>query len=396
MFDKFSNMSVVCIAVESDGYHIKNLMDNGFDVVMPKDIERVPTVPFYHSAWYYSGEKVRPIVEELAQVIEEQYGRINRVRAMITCPTDAFVVDIRMLEDTFEIAGIEPDRCKLISKTALLAINGLNDYVAISVSERLISIELYINGEIDDKSVKYYEKNSVDMQEIMRYAQSISRNARAQIYLFDACNELSALSNIGRIVGNDEVMGMMERAAKVLFKLPIEQPLNADRIAKVNNSYANNNMPSVQLNDSKSMGGSRHNHSNGMMPPQQVGAMMPPQPQGRRANKQTAMHNNQHNGYNQGNSQELMYNNQMNGYNQRNNQMNGYNQRNNRNQRHTGNMHGNNQIDGYNDRGYNNQNFNGQTMNNNYQRNQRHTGNMHGNNMRNHRNNGYNNNNGRW
>lgn len=381
MFDKFSNTSIVCVAVENDGYHIKNLMDNNYDVVMPRDIERIPTVPFYHSAWYYSGEKVRPNISELVQTIEEQYGKISKVRAMITCPTDAFVVDIRMLEDTFHIAGIENDRCKLISKTALLAINGLNDYVAISSSERLVSIELYRDGEIDDRCNKYYEKSSLDIQEVARYATDLSRNARAQIYIFDACNEFASFSNIGRIIGNNEAMGMMERAAKVLFKLPLEQPLNADRMSKMNNSYSNDNMDSVQLNDSSVRNNNRYNNPTGNMSHQH----------GRRNNNSTGRFEEQASGYNQGNGQG-MYGSGPNG--------NGYNQGPNRNNGPNGFSHGNNHPNGhgnqgpnrYNDPRYNNQNFNGQGMNNNYQRNQRHTGNMHGNNMRNHRNNGYNNN----
>ncbi|MBQ3061171.1 MAG: hypothetical protein IJD02_01885 [Lachnospiraceae bacterium] len=207
---------IVNVIVENDGYLIKNNRDDGsFTRVMPQGIQRIPCIPFYHSAWLVMGSILKPAVTDFVDVINSQYGKIKSLSGMIAYPADALPADVRMIEQTLEYAGFK--ELKLVSKTSLLKVEGHSNYIAISASERLVVLEWYRDG-IPTES-RYYNKMSVGRKRLLSDIEKIQKRQTGsdlKVYVFDGCSELAGLYNVGELVDEN-------RALKLLVKTGYEQ-----------------------------------------------------------------------------------------------------------------------------------------------------------------------------
>lgn len=208
--------TIVNILVENDGYLVKNPMNLEFTKILPKNIYRIPNIPFYHSSWVYMGKLIKPEIDELRECIIRQYGKLSNLNGMIGVPSDALPVDIRMLEQTFEICGIP--KSKLVSKSSLLAINGVGNYIAISASERLVVLEWYNQGEAVE--TRYYNKSMVIKNKLLSDIGNIQfkqTKGNLNIFIFDACNELRELYDLGKVIVSNEMLEMLTDAGRRLY-----------------------------------------------------------------------------------------------------------------------------------------------------------------------------------
>lgn len=207
---------IVNVIVENDGYLIKNNSDDGsFTRIMPQGIQRIPCIPFYHSAWLTMGNVLKPAVTDFVDVVNSQYGKIKTTSGMIAYPADALPADVRMIEQTLEYAGFK--ELKLVSKTSLLKAEGHSNYIAISASERLVILEWYRDG-IPTES-RYYNKMSVGRNRLLSDIEKIQKRQTGsdlKVYVFDGCSELAGLYNVGELVDEN-------RALKLLVKTGYEQ-----------------------------------------------------------------------------------------------------------------------------------------------------------------------------
>lgn len=207
---------IVNIIIENDGYLIKNNSnDSAFTRVMPQGIQRIPSIPFYHSAWLIMGNLLKPAVTDLVDVVNSQYGKIKKTLCMAAYPADALPADVRMIQQTLEYAGFMG--VKMVSKTSLLKAEGLTNYIAISASERLVILEWYRDG-IPTES-RYYNKVSVGRNRLLSDIEKIQRRqagSNMKVFVFDGCAELAGLYSVGEVVDEN-------RELKLLVKTGYEQ-----------------------------------------------------------------------------------------------------------------------------------------------------------------------------
>lgn len=208
--------AVACIIIENDGYVVKEPQGLGYNKIMPHNIYKIPNIPFYHSAWNYYGELIKPEIKELRDNIKSSYGKLNNINGLVAIPADALPVDIRMIEETFQILGIP--RCMYVSKTSLLAINGVEDYIAFSASERLVILEWYRHGQAVE--TVFYNKSAVNRNKLfndignIRYKQN---DNNLGIFIFDGCNELAELYDVGQAITTSEMVEMINDASQIVF-----------------------------------------------------------------------------------------------------------------------------------------------------------------------------------
>lgn len=207
--------NIVNILVENNGYLVKRPDSYEYDRVMPESIYKIPTIPFYHSSWVYVGKLIKPEIQELKDCITSEYGKISSIDGMIGVPADALPVDIRMLEEIFEICGIP--KCKLVSKSSLLAINGVGEYIAISSSERLVVLEVFLGHEAVE--TRYYNKTIVNKNKLIDDIDKIQSQQRGDlnVFIFDACEELGELYDLGEPIKGEEMMEMLADAGNRLY-----------------------------------------------------------------------------------------------------------------------------------------------------------------------------------
>lgn len=207
---------IVNVIVENDGYLIKNNSGDGsFTRIMPQGIQRIPCIPFYHSAWLTMGNVLKPAVTDFVDVVNSQYGKIKSTSGMVAYPADALPADVRMIEQTLEYAGFK--ELKLVSKTSLLKAEGHSNYIAISASERLVVLEWYRDGVPTES--RYYNKMSVGRNRLLSDIEKIQKRqtgSSLKVYVFDGCSELAGLYNVGELVDEN-------RALKLLVKTGYEQ-----------------------------------------------------------------------------------------------------------------------------------------------------------------------------
>ncbi len=208
--------NIVSVIIENDGYLVKNSSNDGtFTRVMPQGIQRIPCIPFYHSAWLIMGNLLKPAVTDFVDVINSQYGKIKNTYGMAAYPADALPADIRMIQQTLEYAGFKG--LKMVSKTSLLKAEGLTNYIAISASERLVVLEWYRDG-IPTES-RYYNKVSVGRNRLLSDIEKIQKRqagSKLKVFVFDGCAELAGLYTVGELVDEN-------RALKLLVKTGYEQ-----------------------------------------------------------------------------------------------------------------------------------------------------------------------------
>lgn len=207
---------IVSVIVENDGYLVKNNSDDGaFTRVMPQGIQRIPCIPFYHSAWLVMGQLLKPAVTDFVDVVNSQYGKIKNTCGMVAYPADALPADVRMIEQTLEYAGFS--QLKLVSKTSLMKAEGITNYIAISASERLVILEWYRDGVPTES--RYYNKMSVGRKRLLGDIDKIQKRqagSNLKVFVFDSCEELMGLYNVGELVDEN-------RAIKLLVKTGYEQ-----------------------------------------------------------------------------------------------------------------------------------------------------------------------------
>lgn len=219
---------IVKVLIENDGYVVKEPHGLSFNKIMPHNIYKIPNVPFYHSSWDYHGQYIKPEINELKECIMSYYGKLNACNGLIAIPSDALPVDIRMIEETFQIMGLP--KSMLVSKTSLLAINGVESYIALSVSERLVILEWYRRGSIME--TVFYNKSAVNRNKLfndignIRYKQN---DNNMNIFIFDGCNELTELYDIGQVITVPEMVEMLEDASRIVFDPEYQKRMKARR-----------------------------------------------------------------------------------------------------------------------------------------------------------------------
>lgn len=209
--------TVINVIVDNDGYLIaKPGEEGGYVKVMPQGIQRIPCIPFYQSAWVVMGNDVRPAVQDFAQAANLLYGGINRSSALIACPADALAADQIMLRETFEVAGIK--KVKIISKTALGEAMRYSDYIAISVSERLLILEWYKDNVVAE--AKYYNKAAISKKKLFSDISAIKQKSesKVKILIFDGCNELGGIYGLGKVIDASKMMKLLAIMNEVVFK----------------------------------------------------------------------------------------------------------------------------------------------------------------------------------
>lgn len=208
---------IVNIVIENDGYLVrKGDSDDKFIRVMPQGILRIPCIPFYQSAWMSMGGDVRPAVSDLVEKVSLLYGPVSKCNIMAACPADAMPTDYIMLKNTFEYAGFK--KIKLISKTSLGAALKATDYIAISTSERLLILEWYRDGVVAES--KYYNKAAVSRKKLLNDIDSIRQrnDFSLRILIFDGCNELAGLYDLGEVVDADKMSELLDIMSDVHYK----------------------------------------------------------------------------------------------------------------------------------------------------------------------------------
>ena len=207
---------IVGVIIENDGYVVKDAEGISFNKVMPRNIYKIPNIPFYHSAWNYYGDLIKPEIAELRECIKSTYGKIGSCNGLIAIPADSLPVDIRMIEETFQILGLP--KSMYVSKTSLLAINGVSNYIALSVSERLVILEWYRNGQA--RETIFYNKSAVNRNKLfndignIRYKQN---DNNLNLFIFDGENELTELYDIGQVISVPEMVEMLNDASRIVF-----------------------------------------------------------------------------------------------------------------------------------------------------------------------------------
>lgn len=207
------NKQVACILIENDGFLVKECEGIRFTKIFPMNIDNIPNIPFYHTAWKYDGKFIKPEIVELRDYINNNYGKISKVSSLVAIPSDSFPVDKRMLEETFQIAGFLG--CTMINKTSLLARNGMLNYIALSCSERLVILEWYYNGKRQE--TVFYNKSAVNRNKLFNDIGNIRYKANdngLNIFIFDGCNELMELYEIGQPITASEMIEILGDVAK--------------------------------------------------------------------------------------------------------------------------------------------------------------------------------------
>ena len=208
---------IIDIIVENDGYLINKADEEGAYVrVIPQGIQRIPCIPFYHSAWISMGSVIRPAIQDFVEKATVLHGPIAKCQAMIATPADALPADVTMIRETFEVAGIK--KIKLISKTSLGAAMNMSDYVAVSASERLLIVEWYRDGVVAEG--KYYNKAAISKKKLLSDINGFRQRYEVplKIIIFDGCNELSGLYDLGEVVDARKMMTLLEVMNEVYFK----------------------------------------------------------------------------------------------------------------------------------------------------------------------------------
>lgn len=210
---------IVNIIIENDGYLVKNNSnDSSFTRVMPQGIQRIPCIPFYHSAWLMMGNILKPAVTELVDVVNSQYGKIKKAFCMAAYPADALPADVRMIQQTLEYAGFKG--IELVSKTSLLKTEGINNYIAISASERLVILEWYRDGVPTES--RFYNKGSVGRNRLLSDIEKIQRRqagSNLKVFVFDGCAEMAGLYSIGELVDETRELKLLVKASYKKYKV---------------------------------------------------------------------------------------------------------------------------------------------------------------------------------
>ena len=208
--------TIINIIVDNDGYIIAKPDSNGeFVKVMPQGIQRIPCIPFYQSAWFATGRDVRPAVSDFAQAANLLYGGINKCEALVACPADALVADRIMIKENFEAAGIKKPR--LISKTQLGQALKYTEYIAISVSERLLIVEWYKDNVV--AQVQYYNKAAISKKKLFGDISAIRQksDSKIKILIFDACDELGGIYDMGTVIDASRMIELLKTMSQVIF-----------------------------------------------------------------------------------------------------------------------------------------------------------------------------------
>ncbi len=228
--------TIINIIVDNDGYIIAKPDGNGEYVkVMPQGIQRIPCIPFYQSAWFATGKDVRPAVSDFAQAANLLHGGIKGCSALVACPADAIVADRIMIKENFEVAGIKKPR--LISKTELGQVLKYTEYIAISVSERLLIVEWYKDSVVAE--VKYYNKASISKKKLYADISNIRQksDSKIKILIFDACNELTGIYDMGTVIDAPRMIELLKTMSQAVFnKKTLEEIFEEEEISEADYS----------------------------------------------------------------------------------------------------------------------------------------------------------------
>ena len=105
-----------------------------------------------------------------------------------------------------------------VSKTSLLAHNGVNNYIALSTSERLVILEWYHNGKAVE--TVFYNKSAVNRNKLyndignIRYKEN---DNNLNLFIFDGCNELVELYEMGQPITASEMIEMINDATDKVY-----------------------------------------------------------------------------------------------------------------------------------------------------------------------------------
>lgn len=228
---------IINIIVDNDGYLIaKPGQDGEYQKVMPQGIQRIPCIPFYQTAWFVMGNDVRPAIQDFAQAANLLYGGINKASALVACPADALPADQIMMKETFEVAGIK--KVKIISKTSLGEAMRYSNYIAISVSERLLIVEWYKDNVVAE--AKYYNKAAISKKKLFGDILSIKQRSesKVKILIFDSCNELGGIYDLGKVIDGKKTMQLLNIMSEVIYKKKSIKDLVDDEECKADADYS--------------------------------------------------------------------------------------------------------------------------------------------------------------
>ena len=85
----------------------------------------------------------------------------------------------------------------------------LLDYVAITISERILTIEKYVNGHVDQ--VRYYNAHTYSIEEVKNHVRSYTQKLNSNIVnICDPCNLLRDFNDIGKTYNTNKLIKLAQ------------------------------------------------------------------------------------------------------------------------------------------------------------------------------------------
>ena len=85
---------VVCIIIENDGYLVKANGNLRYNKIMPHNIYKIPNIPFYHSAWTYHNQLIKPEISELKEYIRTITNKAHKTNTVNQIPFNTCLIQI--------------------------------------------------------------------------------------------------------------------------------------------------------------------------------------------------------------------------------------------------------------------------------------------------------------
>lgn len=203
----------VPIIISTKGFIIPKSQTNENVTIMPDNVRFIPNIPFYHMIWEDMIESKglfhfpEPNVTEVKNFINEQYGLVKKVVPVFLTPSDSIGVDDRMIEQYFLSMGIK--KTYVVRQSSLFKSLSLN-YVAITVSERIISIEKYNNG--NSQGIEYFNVHSFLRDEVESCVNLSKRSINStEVFISDPTNKINELSGMGKIFNTQALLELAKR-----------------------------------------------------------------------------------------------------------------------------------------------------------------------------------------
>lgn len=212
---------------KSDGFY----MSDGEKPIVAFQFDgytKIPNVPIYHHVW----ENHKTVKAELSAFIKANFhfSKIFRPKIYIIIPDDAIFVDKRcIIEFLFSMGSFKEPT--MINECLLLANNPLLSYIALTKSERAISISLIKDGEAVD--TKYFDNNFNDLDEIKKeigFMKKDSEVINAPVYLYG--EDMSIFGELGEEISPKRML------SNFLFLLTSKKDIKRNKKRIKNNRFS--------------------------------------------------------------------------------------------------------------------------------------------------------------